>query len=128
MTGISDVHDTGPRVRPRRLQEAALWAGILAPPITYLAFLEASYASWPFICDTKSKAVVYVLALIALVLVVAAGICAWRTQDAVLVDSALEVVHERVRFMAGLGMVISAYFVLVVVAHVIPIAIHAPCD
>jgi hypothetical protein len=69
-----------------------------------------------------------VLAALALALVVAAGIAAWRTQDAILVDSALEVVHERVRFMAGLGMLISVFFVVVVIAHVIPIAIHAPCE
>jgi hypothetical protein len=128
VTGISDIHEAGPRARPTRRQETALWAGIVVPPVTYLAFLEASYASWPFICDSGSKLVVYVLALLALAFVIAAGIATWRTQDAILVDSALEAVHERVRFMAGLGMVISAYFVLVVVAHVIPIVIHGPCD
>ena len=128
MSPLAEVHDSGPRVRPARRHEAALWAGILGPPVTYLAFLESSYASWPLICDTHSKLVVYALAALALALVVAAGIGAWRTQDAILVDSALEVVHERVRFMAGLGMLVSAFFVVVVIAHVIPIAIHAPCE
>jgi hypothetical protein len=109
---------------PRRT--AALWTGILAGPIVWLALLELNYTLSYVSCEIRQEWFLHVAVLAAMAFVGMAGYTAWRhgppedTQDrtAPVTRSTAEI---RARWMSLVGVGLSLWFILVIFAMEIPI-------
>jgi hypothetical protein len=108
----------------------ALWAGVLAGPLAMLTQLEVNYALVLWACGAGREWALHVVALLALVVTVAAGLLSWRNwrlAGANWDDEGAGVI-PRSRFMSVVGVLISALTALVVVAQWIPIFVYGPCE
>jgi hypothetical protein len=108
----------------------ALWAGVLAGPLATLTQLQANYALVPWACGAGRVWALHLVAFLALVVSVAAGLLSWRNLRRAgggWDDEGAGVV-PRSRFMAVVGLLISALAALVVIAQWIPIFVHDPCQ
>jgi hypothetical protein len=109
---------------------AALWAGVLAGPLATLTQLQVNYALVLWACGAGRAWALHVVALLALLVTVAAGLLSlrnWRRAGSSWEDKGAGVV-PRSRFMAAVGILISALSALVVIAQWIPIFIYGPCE
>lgn len=108
----------------------ALWTGVLLPPIVLLIDLEVAYALVPTACARRNSLPVHLSHLICLALVLFAGTTAlrcWRALGSTWSGEAGNSVG-RSRFLAGLGLLLSALFGLVIVAMWIPSFMLDPCQ
>jgi hypothetical protein len=116
--------------RPSRRTDAALWFGVLAPPVAMLTNLEASYALVDAACATRAHLPMHLVALTMLVVAAVAGVLAWREWRALGggwpgdADGA----RTRARFMAALGVLSSAYFGTLIVWQWVPNLVLHPCQ
>ena len=131
---------------------ALLWLGVLAAPAAFMLDLTASFALVERACETGGSALLWAVTGAAVVVAAAAGVHAWRCWRAVGPDPeprgegversapastghtlASELRTDapgpigRSRFMAMAGIGVSAFFLLVVLASVIPSLVLAPC-
>ena len=109
---------------------AALWTGVLAGPLATLTQLQVNYALALWACGAGREWALHLVALLALVVTVGAGLLSWRNwrrAGASWEDGGAGIV-PRSRFMAVVGILIGALLSLVVIAQWIPIFIHGPCD
>ena len=109
---------------------AALWAGVLAGPLAALTQLQVNYALALWACGAGREWALHLVALLALAVTVGAGLLSWRNwrrAGAGWEDDGAGVV-PRSRFMAAVGVLISAHAALVVVAQWIPIFVYGPCE
>jgi hypothetical protein len=90
--------------------DAALWAGILVPPMAWAADLTISYASVKWACGHQAGIVLHALTLLTLGVITTSAIIAW----------AAEWPTERARFMGVLALLMAALFLIVVIATAIP--------
>jgi hypothetical protein len=112
---------------------AALWTGLLAGPLVWLALLEAnyvlSYVGW----ETRHKWVLHVTVAVAVVLVAAAGYIAWRfgppedteARSAPVTRATAEL---RARWMAAAGVGSCILFIAVILATDIPVLVLKTCQ
>lgn len=107
-----------------------LWAGVLAGPLATLTQLQVNYALVLWACGAGRVWALHLVALLALVVSVAAGLLSWRNRRRAGGgwESEGAGVVPRSRFMAVVGILISALAALVVVAQWLPIFIHEPCQ
>jgi len=109
---------------------AALWVGVLAGPLATLTQLQVNYALVLWACGAGREWALHLVALLALLVTVAGGLLSWRNwrrAGAGWEDGGAGVV-PRSRFMAAVGVLISAFIVLVVVAQWIPIFVYGRCE
>ena len=116
---------------PKR--EAALWTGLLAGPIVWLALLETIYVMSYAACETRETWFLHLAVTTSFVMVAAAAYIAWRygpPQD--LPDQTPPVTRStaeiRARWMALAGVGLSLWFMLVIVAMEIPIVVLKVCQ
>jgi hypothetical protein len=107
-----------------------LWVGLLLAPIAFLINLEVSYALVPTACASRNKLPVHLVQLTCLLLTLYGLLTAWRCWKAAGATWPGEAGDPlaRSRFMAGTGLLVSAMFVLVIVAQWIPIVVLDPCQ
>jgi hypothetical protein len=115
---------------PDRRRLAVLWTGVLLAPLAFLANLEVAYALVTASCDRGDHLLLHLTHLASLLLVLGGAWAAWSTWRA---ESAEEPGQGggavgRTRFMAGLGLLLSAMFALVIVAQWIPGFLLSPCQ
>jgi hypothetical protein len=115
---------------PEARRIAALWAGLLLAPLAFLLSLEVSYAAVTRACFDTGRGLIHLVQLGCLALAVVGGLVAWRTWRA---EGSAWPGQEggapgRTRFMAGLGLLTSALFVLVILAQGIPGFVLSPCQ
>jgi hypothetical protein len=108
----------------------ALWVGLLLPPIAFLIDLETAYALVPTACASRNELPVHLVHFACLLLAVLGGFTAWRWWK---LGGATWPGEEggpvaRSRFMAGVGLLVSALFALVIVAMWIPSFVLDPCQ
>jgi hypothetical protein len=116
---------------PRRA--AALWLGLLAGPLVWLALLETVYVMSYVACERRETWFLHAAVAASMLLVSAAGLIAWRNgppedtqaRGAPVTRSTAEI---RARWMAMGGVVLSLWFILVIVAMEIPLAVLQPCQ
>jgi hypothetical protein len=89
-----------------------LWAGILAGPAAWATDLVASYAVVQWTCRHQRYDVLHLVTVAAVAVTLAGALAAWRALQQSSAD--------RPRFMGVLGLSMSAFFVLVIVAEAIP--------
>jgi hypothetical protein len=109
---------------------AALWAGVLAGPLATLTQLQVNYALVLWACGAGREWALHLVALLALLVTVGGGLLSWRNwrrAGSGWEDDGAGVV-PRSRFMAAVGVLISALIALVVVAQWIPIFVYGPCE
>ena len=118
-----------------RARLAALWTGLLAGPLVWLVLLEANYVLSYVACETRQRWFMHAATLLAIALVAAAGLWSWRASvghplepeelSAPLSDTTAV---QRVRWMALAGAVVSAAFILLMIATHIPVLILKTCQ
>jgi hypothetical protein len=108
----------------------ALWTGVLLPPIVFLIHLEVAYALVPKACSSRSTLALHLVHLVCLGLVLLAGLIAWRCWKATGATWPGEGGGPlaRNRFMAGIGVLMSGFVALVVLADWIPSFMLNPCQ
>ncbi|HEV2912333.1 MAG TPA: hypothetical protein VGX92_03355 [Pyrinomonadaceae bacterium] len=106
-----------------------LWAGFLTAPLAFLLHLEVNYALVPQLCQSRHKIVLHLVTLAFLLIAVGGGFIAWRNWQASGRKWPGEdgSVTERSRFMAVVGCLMSAFFILSLIAQWIPEFIFDPC-
>lgn len=110
---------------------AGLWFSLLAPPLAFLVQLEANYALVSWACARGDRLPLHLITLAALVVAAAAWLVAWREWRAVRgpwPDYVTPAPSPRSRFMAALGMLVSALFIVLLVAQAIPAFVLTPCQ
>jgi len=108
----------------------ALWAGLLLAPAAFLLNLELSYVMVYPSCVRGTSLPVHVVHAGCILLAALGTVIAWRswqTEGREWLDEAGGAVG-RSRFMAGLGLWVSALFVLVIIAQWIPTFFLHPCQ
>jgi hypothetical protein len=108
-----------------------LWAGVLAPPLAMLVELQVNYALVNWACERAGREwALHLVAILALVVTVACGLLSWsnwRRAGGSWEDEGAGVI-PRSRFMAAVGILISALLSLVVIAQWIAVFTHGPCQ
>ena len=108
----------------------ALWAGLLLAPTAFLLNLEVAYALVPTACSSQNRLLVHLVHVVCLVMAAAGGFIAlrsWRAGGETWPGEHGGPVG-RSRFMAGLGLLLSAFILLVIVAQWIPSFVLNPCQ
>jgi hypothetical protein len=108
----------------------ALWTGLLLAPIAFLLDLEVAYALVPTACSTRNQLPVHLSHFACLLLALFGGLTAlrcWRLTGSTWPGEAGDPL-ARSRFMAGLGLLLSGFIVLVIIAMWIPSFILDPCQ
>lgn len=88
----------------------AHWAGILVPPSAWAADETISYALVKWSCNNQTTFWIHFLTPATLVLIVLAGAIGWF--------AARE--NERADFMARLGLIVTAFFIVVTIGLAVP--------
>ena len=108
----------------------ALWTGLLLAPLAFLLNLEVAYALVPVACSARARVLVHLVHLVCLILAIAGALTAWRRWRAAGETWPGEAGGPIARsgFMAGLGVLLSGLFALVIVAQWIPSFMLSPCQ
>ena len=107
-----------------------LWAGLLLAPTAFLLNLELAYAVVPHACSSQNRLPVHLVHLVCLAIALVGGAFAlrsWRYCGETWPGEEGGPV-SRSRFMAGLGLLLSVLFALVIVAQWIPSFVLSPCQ
>jgi hypothetical protein len=108
----------------------SLWIGLLLAPTAFLINLEVAYALVPAACSSRNQLPVHLVHLTCLLLAVIGLLTAWRSWNvagATWPGDRGEPL-ARSRFMAGLGLLSSVLFALIIVAQWIPSFVLDPCQ
>src|SRR3954453_22706985 len=111
-------------------RDLALWAGILAGPVAFALDEEISYAVTQKACSTGDHFILHLVSVLALCLIAAGAISAWRVFVRLPTDADQKGGGEgdRSRFMAIAGLVLCLLFTMFVIAEAVPRFILGPCD
>ena len=107
-----------------------LWAGVLTAPLAFLLHLEVNYALVTQLCQSEHKLVLQLVTVLFVLVSAAGGLIAWRNWEAAGREWPGEeaTVSERSRFMAVVGLLVSALVVLALVWQLVPQFIFDPCQ
>ena len=108
----------------------ALWAGILGPAFAWALQMQAAYLLVQRACQSGRNTLLYIVTVAALLLAAGAGLIAWRKWQAAgrgQPDDAAGA-RPRGRFMAVLGLLMSAMFCLVIIAQGLASFVLHPCQ
>lgn len=106
-----------------------LWAGIFAGPFAWAVDLTASYAIVQWVCGSQYRIVLHLITLAAIVVTAGGALAAWTALQLVPDHANLEgpKPFDRGRFMAWLGLSMSAMFALTIIANDLPRFVLDPC-
>ena len=107
-----------------------LWTGLLLAPAAFLLNLEVAYALVPTACSSSSRLLVHAVHLVCLVLAALGTLTAlrrWRLTGETWPGGAGGRL-SRSRFMSGVGLLLSLFIVMVIVAQWIPSFVLSPCQ
>jgi hypothetical protein len=109
---------------------AVEWTGVLAGPIAFALDLLISYSLVKWTCGSQHTVVLHLVTLAALLIVAGGAFASWTalasTPDHA--SSAGGRPVDRARFMALLGLAMSGFFAVVVIANGIPRLILDACQ
>jgi hypothetical protein len=108
---------------------ALLWAGLTAGPLAWAAQLEVNYILSYVACETRTTWMLHLSTAIALVVVGFGALAARRAWPAASADTqaAGDTALTRTRAMALSGLVLCAWFALVILATDVPALVLRPC-
>jgi hypothetical protein len=107
-----------------------LWGGLFAGPVAFLLNLQVSYMLVPWACSTGHHFVLYLAMLGASLISALGGLGAWRgwQQMGKGWPDGSGGTGSRNRFMAVMGITLSIFFLLIILAQGIPNFILNPCQ
>lgn len=108
---------------------ALLWFAFLGPPIAWLVHIGARYPLVPIACAHDLPVVLHVVTVGTLTVAIGAGVAAVSLSRRARASSSSTrgSVPDRVRYMAGVGLVLAMLFSLVIVAELVPALMQDPC-
>lgn len=112
---------------PRVPGLGALWLGLLAPPVIWLARLSASYLLVPLACRSGSTWALNAVTGAALLAVAASGAVALRALRRSTAPRGAAPIMQRARFLAMMGVLVAALFFAVIVAEGLANLLVDPC-
>jgi hypothetical protein len=113
-------------VRPGPL---ALWTPVLGPPVVSALHLAAGWALVLVACHAGSTLPQHAVSAAALVMTLGTAALAVRNWRRVRdLDPHREPTPGRARFLGFLGLLVSAFFTLVVLAMWLPVFLLSPCE
>ena len=120
--------DPPPKSPAARRDDVALWAAILVPLHaaginTVVGYIVAHHA-----CNVDKKGALLTVSVIDLLLTVGAGILAGMMRTRFQKADELQPEDGRRLFMANLGLLVSGFCVLIIVAGLLASVIISPCD
>jgi cytochrome bd-type quinol oxidase subunit 2 len=98
--------------------EAALWIGVLVPPIAWATDLTVSYAFVKWTCGHQSPALLHAITFVTLIAIGAGGAVGWTAHRR----------NERAQSMAMIGALMTALFVVLTIALAIPRWVFDVCQ
>jgi hypothetical protein len=106
-----------------------LWISILITPLVALLQLSANYALVPLACEKQQHAPIHLIAGLSLVAALAGMWMAWTAWREAGVQSPGDYgdAYSRSRFLAVVGLSLSALMALTIVAQWLTAAFIAPC-
>ena len=109
---------------------AALWYGMLVPPLAYGANLILGYVLVQHVCSTGHFYILHAITIVAVVVVLSAGLIAWREYVRIprQADDEGGSPFDRAQFMAIFGMMSALGFTIAIIATAVPRFILSPCD
>ena len=110
-------------------QNAALWVAVLGAGVVWFVQLQTSYSLLMWTCSIQRNWPLHVASLLFLILAAVPGVIGWREWQK---DSRGESERKsagagRRRFMAMLGLMLTAIFLLLILAQAIPSFFFDPC-
>ena len=111
-------------------QSFLLWVGLLGAPAVWGVQFQAGYALVPKACANQSRLLLHLLSLLFLALAAGGVWLAYREWHRLRPTSPSGTDEERIawpRFLALLGMMTSALFVLLIIAQGLPSFFIDPC-
>ena len=114
----------------RWLSPLALWTGILAGPLVWATDLTASYALAKWTCLTGRREILHAIMIVSLLIVaggaIVSSLALRHTSGDMPTDGGRP--RQRARFMAILGLAVSALFALQIASTAIPQWVLDACD
>jgi len=125
-----DVRGEAAREFKQGAGPGVLWAGVLAGPSAALAQLQANYALVLWVCGTGRTWSLHAISVAALLVAVGAGLLSWRSwrMAGASWDDGGAGVLPRSRFMAAVGMLVSAHSALVIIAQWVAVFVYSACQ
>lgn len=118
-----------PSSAPPMPRLAALWFGVLAPPLVWLAALQTGYAWAGINCEGLPRPALSGVFLLCFGVTALAGWVAFRAWTRLREPSALEAPHSGwLRFLALSGLVSAGMFAIAMLAFQLPVVFLRPCD
>jgi len=120
----SETEGTSPR------ENLGLWIGVLGSAIVWAIQLQTSYAMVPWACSSGHRWILPFVSLAFLIVAIVPGIISWKIWRRISASRRTEretAGGGRRRFMAMLGMMDSAIFVLLILAQGLPVFFVHPC-
>lgn len=122
-------------VSHERWRSLALWIGLLAGPVVWLSLLQTNYVLAYAACEARQTWFMHLATAVGVVLVAAAGFGAWRAADGSIMTAEKrthplsdDTHRQRTRWMGLSGVVLSGWFILVILAMEIPIIVLRECQ
>jgi len=109
-------------------QRRGLLAGVFTGPIAWFVQLQANYALVPWACSRGHRSVLVLVTLVAAGVTVVGGMTAWKSWPGPDRLTGEPQGIEGARLLSLLGVVLSASFVLVLIAFAVPPIVLRPCD
>jgi hypothetical protein len=108
----------------------ALWYGVLAGPIAFMAQMQLKFMLVPWCCSIGSQWWLHLVTLVALVFPISSGLIAWRMWAAAGMNTDTKEGGEfgRTRAMGLAGVLVSAMFSLAMIAQDIPVFVLGACQ
>jgi hypothetical protein len=117
----------------RRVRAGALWFGVLCGPLAAIVNEQVEYFLTAWSCgkiDPVSRVLLHAVPIALIALCVVAGVVAWRARTRPIDASAEHSADDdrgRRGFMAMVGVGLSAFGVLVLLAQWLPVWYLSPC-
>ena len=111
-------------------RDLALWIAFLAGPLVWFLSFGARWSLSGWVCAFNWKPALFVVAAISLMLVGGAGMLAWNEWQRVGREMPGEAggAIPRARTMAMMGLVLSAFSMLLILAQAVPDVILGVCE
>jgi hypothetical protein len=107
-----------------------LWAGLLVPPVVWALQMQLGYTMVPWACERHHRWPLHLITVIALLVALCGGYASWTVWSRLGPAWSNEMPGKKQtsRFMALLGLLITAMFSLTIIAQGIPSFVLHPCQ
>ena len=110
--------------------QAWLWYGVLIGPAAWKLQLMVNYALVPYACWHRLEILNHLASLLLFLLALSGALMSWRSwqRSGQNLELSTAGVAGRSRFMAGVGLILSAYCALLIVGQWAPNLVLSACD